>query len=127
MTLGVHVERFLQTIEEAARGFSGLRVGDDLVPLVHPFWNPDEIAKGRAIKIDWGVPSELVPFYGDWHNLLCISVATGEVVFLDDDRTTLFAWKTRGDFLSCLTTHPEMGSASSAPSGVIEDESWLDF
>ena len=129
MEIEARVEQFLQTVHEAASPFSGLKLGDDLVPLYHPFWTPDEIASGRAIKADWDVPDEMVPFYGDWHDLLCISVATGEVVLMDDGRATIFAWKSSDDFLSCLATHPEMEieSPASTFNGIIEDKSWLDF
>lgn len=125
--ISARVEQFLRTVHEAANAFSGLRLGDGLVPLYHPFWTPDQIAHGRVIKGDWDVPDEMVPFYGDWHDLLCISVATGQVVLMDDARATIFAWESSDGFLSCLTTHPEMENPSSSHSGIIEDESWLDF
>ena len=127
MAIPGSVERFLGSVHEVANAFSGLRTGDDLVPLYHHFWSPDEIARGRVIKGDWDVPADLIPFYGDWHTLLCISVTTGEVFLINDERTTIFAWNSSEDFLSCLTTDLAMDKPSSTPDGIIEDESWIDF
>ena len=105
------VERFLDGVHEA-NTFSGLRMGDKVVPLYLSFWTPDEIADGRGIKADWDVPEDLVPFYGDWHDLACISVATGEVSLLNEDRDTVFLWRSGEEFLGCLTTHPEVENGS---------------
>ena len=127
MALSASVEHFLRSVHEIANAFSGLRTGDDLVPLYHHFWSPDEIARGRDIKGDWDVPADLVPFYGDWHTLLCVSDQTGQIFLLNDERATIFEWETSEDFLSCLTTDPEIEKSSSTLDGIIEDESWLEF
>lgn len=127
MTIAGSVERFLRSVHQVANAFSGLRTDDDVTPLYHHFWSPDEIAKGRVIKGEWDVPEDWTPFYGDWHTLLCISVTTGAVFLIGDDRNTIFAWKGSDDFLSCLTIAPEMEESSSTPDGIIESESWLDL
>jgi len=128
MGMPTAVSDFLQSIGKVADPFSGLRAGDELIPLVHPFWSADEIAHGRTMKRDWDVPGHLIPFYGDWHELLCISEATGEIVLLDDERTFVFVWKSATDFLSCLTTDAgEQPLRTGGGSGVIEDQSWLNF
>jgi hypothetical protein len=128
MGLPAGISKFLASVEKVADPFSGLRVGDALIPLHHPFWSVDEIVAGRTIKEDWDVPEDLVPFYGDWHELLCISDATGEIVLLDDERRFILVWKSTTDFLNCLTTDgDEQPPAKEGGSGVIYDQSWLDF
>jgi hypothetical protein len=129
LVLPSSIEPFLGSVRKAAEGFSGIRTGDTLTPLHHPFWYREEIAQGLEIKGEWDVPDELIPFYGDWHTLLCISVATGEVLLLDDARATVFLWESGDDFLSSLTQDPSADDVSSVSkiSGIIESKSWLDF
>jgi hypothetical protein len=127
MTIPGSVERFLESVREVADAFSGLRTNDSVTPLYHHFWSPNEIARGRAIKGEWDVPEDWIPFYGDWHTLLCISITRGEIFLIDDARTTIFAWNGSDDFLSCLTTAPKMEESSSTRDGIVEDKSWLDL
>jgi hypothetical protein len=125
-----NVRPFLDSVKNAAGDFSGLRAGDEIIPLVHPFWSPKEISNALQIKNEWEVSDDLIPFYGDWHDLLCISVSTGKIVMLDDERVQLFVWESGDDFLGCLRQHPEMEkeiSRTDKASGVVESESWLDF
>ena len=121
------VEQFLSLVATTAESFSGLRAGDTIIPLVHPFWSPDEIAQSFDIKEEWDVSDDLIPFYGDWHELLCISVATGKIVMLNDERSLVFARESGDGFLGCLTSHPDMegGPGTSEDLGVVSG--WLNF
>jgi hypothetical protein len=127
MALRSSVKQFVSSIEGVARNFSGLKTGDTIIPLVHSFWSPEDIAKGLNVKAEWDVPDQLVPFYGDWHDLLCISSVTGEVLLLDDDRSVVSAWDSGDDFVACLTYHPTMDEevGGSESSGIIGGR--LDF
>ena len=73
------------------------------------------------------MPSDLIPFYGNWHTLICISHLTGEIRLLDDCRDTLHSWQSAADFLNCLTAIPEEEGTIPTKSGVIESKVWLDF
>ncbi|GMU39101.1 MAG: hypothetical protein AMXMBFR22_32920 [Phycisphaerae bacterium] len=84
-----------------------MRVGGEMETLVHSFWTYDEIVRGKTVCDDWDVPEGLIPFYGDWHTLLCLDAATGAVVYLDDDRNELARWTTTTRFLSSLKTVDE--------------------
>ncbi|HEX8644745.1 MAG TPA: hypothetical protein VF702_12620 [Allosphingosinicella sp.] len=127
MAIETPVEQFLSRVEAAAGNRSGLRAGDTIIPLVHAFWSSEEVAKSLKIKGEWDVPGDLIPFYGDWHDLLCISPRAGKVLMLDDARSLVFAWESGDDFLACLTRHPDMeeGLVTNEDSGVVSGR--LDF
>jgi hypothetical protein len=93
----------LKSAQISAHNFSSVRAGQDLIELVHRFWPYQEIVDGLNIKEEWGVEADLIPFYRDWHTLICISGTSGKVFLLDDDRTTSFVWRSSEDFLSDLT------------------------
>ncbi|MES2043752.1 MAG: SMI1/KNR4 family protein [Pseudomonadota bacterium] len=97
------IKDFLESSQITARDFQSVRAGQNLIELVHRFWPYQEIVDGLKIKEEWGVEADLIPFYGDWHTLICISSTSGKVSLLDDDRTTSFVWGTSEDFLSDLT------------------------
>ena len=73
---------------------------------------------------DWDIPEGLTPFYGDWHNLLCLNEATGTVVYLNDLRELLFTWPSCNDFIAALIwVEEEPIDQQQIPEG----ELWLDF
>lgn len=123
------VRPFLDAVERVAGCFSGLKIDDEIIPLVHPFWSFKEILHGVTVRSDWDLADDLIPFYGDWHDLLCVSAYTGKIVMLDDERVQLLVWESGDDFLACLTQHPEMEeiSADIKASGVVHSQSWLDL
>ena len=129
MTIPSFVSEFLESVKKVAAVSSSLRAGDTLIPLYHPFWSRDEIIKGLTIKKEWDVPDDLIPFYGDWHDVLCVSAVTGEIVLLDDERMSISIWKNGDDFLNCLSTDTinDEGSSTREGSGIVEDQSWLDI
>lgn len=101
-------ERFLRSVEHLHDRFNAVRIGREVVPLVHPFWSYSEIRGVDAnLQADWEVPSHLTPFYGDWHDLFCLDNSSGIVLYLDDDRTVLWRWNSSDEFLSSLVFEPE--------------------
>jgi hypothetical protein len=66
-----------------------------------------EIECRSGLRAEWGVPSHLVPFYGDWHDLLCLDTRSGSVVMIDDERSTLFEWATPRSFQDALLVPPD--------------------
>jgi len=98
-----HLE-FLAAVEQYNSRSLGVRTGGGGVErLVHPFWSMSEIESGQALRSEWDVPSHLVPFYGDWHDLLCLDSRSGSVALMDDARTTLFVWPTIEEFRAALS------------------------
>lgn len=75
----------------------------ELEALTMPFWSWEEIQAGLDLRKEWEVSTLLIPFYGDWHDLLCLNGNTGEIVALNDDREVLCTWSSINEFLSCLS------------------------
>ena len=105
---------------------NAIEVGQKTKPLLHPFWEMSEIADASGSLAEWDVQPSLVPFYGDWHDLLCVDMASSSpsVVHLNDERTVLHRWESLATFEASLKTVEE---ESSTELGVVEEDSWLDF
>ncbi|MAT71917.1 MAG: hypothetical protein CMJ58_20630 [Planctomycetaceae bacterium] len=58
------------------------------------------------------------------HEVICFQ-NDDTVCMLDDSRGVVHSWPTLQDFIDSLTIEPER--EASDPSGIIEDESYLDF
>ncbi|WP_152049225.1 cell wall assembly protein [Tautonia marina] len=116
---------FLGDVSSFNGRYNAVRVGQGIQELHHGFWRDAEIAKAEAIKADWEVPNGLVPFYGDWHDLICLHADTGRVVAIDDRRRFVAEWPSAQAFADSLCWVAEEQSAGD--SGIVEDESWLDF
>lgn len=117
-------EAFLSTVESYNDRFNALRFGKDQILLAHTFWNRREIERGISLREGWGLPEHLVPFYGDWHTLLCLSLTDGEILLLDDSRQVGWRWLCSDAFIGSLVYEPEKAVDSSI---IVEDKSWLDF
>lgn len=127
MKIDQQSEHFLRSIAEIASPYSSVVVDEKLVALWHPFWSFDQITKGREIQAEWNVPSDLVPFYGDWHTLICLSLSARHVLLLDDDRNAHGLWQSTEEFLNGLTHSAERKGVTQPEHKAIESESWLDF
>jgi len=79
--------------------------------LVHSFWDHGEIehAMDEALRADWQLPRQFVPFYGDWHTLMCVDQQDGSVVELDDDRRILRRWPDTARFEAALAWDDAQG------------------
>ena len=115
---------FLASASTFNERFGAVRAGSTQIPLQYSFWTLSEIEKAQQIQADWDVPPKLVPFYGDWHDLICLNVESGAVEMIDDTRHPVFVWLSHDDFQKCLASVAETPGDTS---GVIETESWLDF
>lgn len=95
-----------------------------------PPWPPlssHEIIAARALAEDWQIPPCLVPFMGDFHDLICLDYrerSTPAVVYVDDERSTRMLFTS---FESFLDGRIELSEEEPDTSGIVESESWLDF
>ena len=96
-------EKFLKEVEILNHKYSSIYFNVELEALSMPFWSWDEIQKGLELRQEWEVDKELIPFYGDWHDLFCLNGISGEIVALNDDRKVLCRWASVKEFLSCLS------------------------
>ena len=124
MQLTAEQRSFLGAVHAFNERFTAVRAGDASLALHHPFWSAAEIERAIGIKEGWEVPMTLVPFYGDWHTLICLHPGDGTVQLLDDQRRVVFTWPSTEAFARCLTAEPEKRADTS---GIIEAESWLDI
>lgn len=124
MKLTTEHQSFLKSVNGFNKQFNAVRAGGSLIALRHPFWRESEISKSSKLLSDWDVPASLVPFYGDWHTLICLAPKEGVIKLLDDTRQILFTWPSVAVFVESLVNEPEKPIDTS---GIIESESWLNF
>jgi hypothetical protein len=99
---------FLELVERLNEKFNSIDINGNVEPLVHSFWSYAEIVGvSRELRAEWEVPPQLVPFYGDWHDLICLDEVSGAVVYLDDDRLECIRWPSSGEFLAALQHREE--------------------
>ncbi len=115
---------FLAAVSELNAKHNAVRTDSETLRLHHTFWKQSEIEHAQQIQTDWDVPTNLIPFYGDWHDLICLNTETGSVQIIDNARRQLFTWPSHKAFLQNLTTIDDVAADTS---GIIESESWLDF
>ena len=94
---------FLKQVEGLNDVYASIYFNCELESLTMPFWSWQDIQNGLEQRQEWEVDSSLVPFYGDWHDLFCLNVNSGEVVALNDDREVLCTWDSVKVFLSSLS------------------------
>ncbi|MFT3960446.1 hypothetical protein [Propionivibrio sp.] len=100
----VHIA-FLQSIEEIGAPFDYIRT-NKIERINFPFWSYQEIQDGLGIREDWDIQTYQVPFWGDWHDVLCLDTNTGQVLYLNDARNSVFSWSTTQEFIGSLTNEP---------------------
>lgn len=96
------VEHFLRSIAARAEGFDAVRCGGAIYPLLLNFWSFAEVEASSDLRAEWGIPEQQVPFWGDWHDLLCISIESGAVTYLNDQREVVCSWDSGDEFLESL-------------------------
>lgn len=89
-----------------------------------PFFTPQQMVDAFTIRDDWGIPKNLIPVAGDFHDLLCIDTEkSDEIVVLDDSRNETLRFSSIEQLMNSLgTLAPEHTS-----DGVIREKSWLGF
>lgn len=95
--------QFLKSVEAFSDKYASIFVNCELEPLTMRFWSWQEIQDGLNLRLDWEVDTALIPFYGDWHDLLCLNGVSGEIVALDDNRQVVCQWASIDDFVRCLS------------------------
>ncbi len=109
---------FLSEVEALNDEYCSIEIDTCLESIALPFWSLEEIESGLNLREEWEVPDNLVPFQGDWHELLCLDADTGKVIYINDDREVVFSWPNTEEFLASLSkeevvydTEPEIISA----------------
>lgn len=115
---------FLASVVQFNERYNVVCAGEVEIALMCPFWSETEITRAKQIQEDWGLPRYLVPFYGDWHTVICLDLRDGSVRLLDDKRISVFQWPSVHSFVQSLKLKPETPADTS---GVVEGESWLDI
>lgn len=106
---------FLRTVQTRAGWASGVIGANGQMRLHGHFWSYDEIQSGLALRRDWGVDQDLIPFFGDWHEVICLSSSTGRVIYLDDSRHVISSWSDTEAFMESLAVGmPESESSESS-------------
>lgn len=124
MKLSAEQRKFLATVKTYNR-FNAVRCGKKKLRLPHPFWTLKSILAAIGdLQADWDVPKTLVPFYGDWHTVICLELKSGAVKMLDDRRKVVCRWASTENFVRGLSVEPEEPIDTT---GIIESESYLDF
>ena len=113
---------FLNKVESLNEEYNSIRINGELESIAIPFWSHEEIKKGLVLREEWEVPLNLIPFQGDWHEILCLDQNTGKVIYLNDEREIVQEWKDADEFLKHLSKEevvydekPEIISAWIAP------------
>lgn len=94
---------FLTSIDEYASGYCSILEDNELVSLTLNFWNWNKITASLSLRAEWDVPENLVPFYGDWHDLYCLDLETGKIFYLNDDRDVICEWTDSSAFKESLS------------------------
>ncbi len=78
------------------------------------------------MKDDWEVNKNYIPFYGNWHDLFYIDISSStlSIIYINDDREIIHRWGTMELFVNSLQ---KIGEGKSDTSGIIDEESSLDF
>lgn len=113
---------FLKSIEGLASNYPSIYEGDSLISLSLYFWSWDEILDGLEKRDEWEISDNLIPFYGDWHDLFCLNTDDEKIVSINDDREIHFQWNDSANFISSLSSK-EIESPKST--GIVSGQ--LDF
>ena len=96
-------KEFLETIENEAKEYCSIIENKQLVSLSLYFWSFEEVMKSLKLRKDWEVDENLIPFYGDWHDLYCIETETGKVLYINDKREVICEWLDTNSFKRSLS------------------------
>lgn len=109
---------FLSNVEAYNTEYCSIKINTYFENIVLPFWSLVEIESGLKLRQEWDVPDNLIPFQGDWHELLCLDTDSGEVVYINDDREVVCSWTSTEKFIASLSkeeitcnTEPELVSS----------------
>jgi hypothetical protein len=100
-------EVFLKQVSSFNNKFDQILENGEQVFIGWPFWSWESIQTGLESREEWEVPSNLVPFLGDWHDLYCLNPETNQIIAIDDERTTVCVWDSPSLFISSLSKEVE--------------------
>ena len=103
-------KQFLINVQTYNDRFNAVKLGTKPENIHFRFWTFKEIEKSENIKLDWDLSGNLIPFYGDWHNLFCLDTSTNSIISMDDDRKVVYQWINIEEFISSLTNVEEKPS-----------------
>lgn len=118
---------FLRNAEALGEKYNAIQLNNSIKSLTLPFWPIKEIEESDDMKDDWEVNKNYIPFYGNWHDLFCIDISSStlSIIYINDDRDIIHKWEDIDSFLNALRHIPEGGYRDT--SGIIDEESYLDF
>jgi hypothetical protein len=96
-------KEFLSKVESLNYEYCSIKIDNRLESITLPFWSPEKIEDGLKLREEWEVSSNLIPFQGDWHDLLCLDQSTGEIIYINDERKTVFIWRNTYEFEASLS------------------------
>jgi hypothetical protein len=115
-------KEFLSKVEALNDEYCSIEIDAKLESLALPFWSIAEIESGLKLREEWEVSSNLIPFQGDWHELLCLDQDTGKVIYINEEREIVFSWSNAEEFMASLSkkevvygTKPKLISAWLSP------------
>lgn len=94
---------FLKSVSSFNDLYASIKIDGKLENLVMPFWEWSDIQCSDIQKEDWELEEKYIPFYGDWHDLICLNVENGQVIMLNDSRKVVTAWDSIDAFVSSLS------------------------
>ena len=117
---------FLEKAESFNTQYNAIQLKDKIESLVFSFWSMKKIEDAEKIKEDWDIKENWIPFYGDWHTLFCVDLSspTPSIIYINDEREIIHRWETIELFVNSLRKIEE---SKSDTSGIIDEESYLDF
>ncbi len=124
MKLTEEQTRFLEGVDAYNTQFNAVCYNGSTEPLYHCFWKMSDIEQAKEILSEWDIADYLMPFYGDWHDVICLDIRTNSILLLDDNRHIVHQWESLDTFVSALTS---IGEEPIDDLGIIEDKSWLDI
>ncbi|EHA1127719.1 cell wall assembly protein [Vibrio navarrensis] len=94
---------FLSNVEEYNTEYCSIKINTHFENIVLPFGSIEEIESGLKLRQEWDVSDNLIPFQGDWHELLCLDTDSGKVVYINDDREVICSWASTEEFIASLS------------------------
>ena len=101
MKIPDHILPHLREISDRGSLYAGIVKGESKEFLYHPFWELDQISNSLDLRGEWDVEDSIIPFYGDWHDLIAIS-EEAKVIELNDNREVTHEWDCFQDFKNSL-------------------------
>ncbi|MFC3116634.1 cell wall assembly protein [Cellvibrio fontiphilus] len=97
-------QEFLKQVESFNYDFCSIEIDGKMESINLPFWSFTEIESGLALREEWDVLENFIPFYGNWHSLFCLDSKSGAVIYINDEREIIYSWNNTENFINCLSS-----------------------